>query len=85
MGCNWALVLVLWRQVLRRREEELGLCPKQVADLAGVDYRTVLRHIRTGHLRAKRIGPKLWDISPLEFYRYTGRKPPAPHTKTRQN
>jgi excisionase family DNA binding protein len=38
------------------------LTPEQVADLLGVDYRTILRMIRRGELAAFRVGPQ-WRIT----------------------
>lgn len=41
----------------------MPLCPKELADQSGLNYRTIIRHIKNGHLKAKRLGPKLWLIS----------------------
>lgn len=39
------------------------LCPKELAAQTGLSYRTILNHIRLGHLPARRLGPKLWQIN----------------------
>ena len=39
------------------------LTPKEIAAETGLHYRTILAHIRSGHLPAKRLGPKLWQIN----------------------
>ena len=48
------------------------LCPKEISARTGRSYCTVLRHIKSGHLKAVRQGPRLWVVSPLEFARYAG-------------
>ena len=50
------------------------LCPKQVAAQFGVSERTVRRMMCAGHIRAFRIGAKLWrtDQASLDDYINTG-------------
>lgn len=62
-------------QTLRTRLAEPGklaapvrqLSVNQVAELQGVDRKTILRRIRDGVIPARKFGPRLWRINPADL------------------
>ena len=45
--------------------------PAEIAELLGVSRRTVYSWIKAGHLRAVKVGPKLWLVPVADFETFT--------------